>query len=389
LWASLRALPRAAWILFFGTFLNKFGAFVMPFLTLYLTQQGYTLSQTGIAVGAYGAGQLAATLLGGIMADRFGRRRTIVLSMFSGAAAMLLLSQAHGLMFIVGLVALTGLTGELYRPAGSALLTDLVPSGQRVTAFAALRLAFNAGFAFGPAAAGFLAVFGYFWLFVGDAGTSVLYGLVALLALPQGVRSGPQGAGWGEAWRVLRRDRKLHQVLLSNFTMAVVYLQMASTFALYVTHLGFSPAVYGAIISFNGLLVVCCELPLTTFTRRFAARRMMATGYLLIGLGYALLYLAHTIPALVACMVVITLGEMVTMPMASAYVADLAPAHMRGRYLGVSGMTWAAALVVGPALGMKVFEISPTALWLGCGVLCVLAAVVISMPLNSSARRED
>src|SRR5581483_1461217 len=129
--ASLRALPRPAWILFFGTFLNKFGAFVIPFLTLYLTRQGYSLAQAGLAIGAYGAGNLVASILGGHLADKIGRRKTIVLSMFTGGGAMLLLSQARGLPSIVALAALAGLTGELYRPASSALLADLVPAGQR------------------------------------------------------------------------------------------------------------------------------------------------------------------------------------------------------------------------------------------------------------------
>src|SRR5580704_8963087 len=138
--ASLRALPRAAWILFFGTFLNKFGAFVVPFLTLYLTKQGYTITDAGIAVGAYGVGGLFASLLGGHLADKLGRRETIALSMFSGAATMMLLSQAHSFALIVGLTALAGLASEFYRPASSALLTDLVPPNQRVTAFATLRM---------------------------------------------------------------------------------------------------------------------------------------------------------------------------------------------------------------------------------------------------------
>ena len=177
--ASLRALPRPAWILCFGTFLNKFGAFVVPFLTLYLTSRGCTVGQAGLAISAYGVGNMAASLLGGHLADKLGPRKTIVLSMFSGAVVMMLLSQARSLPAIIALTALTGLTNEFYRPASTALLADLVPPGQRVTAFAALRMSFNAGFAFGPATAGFLAAFGYFWLFAGDAATSVLFGLVA------------------------------------------------------------------------------------------------------------------------------------------------------------------------------------------------------------------
>jgi len=193
LFARLRALPRAAWVLFAGTFINRFGGFVVPFLTLYLTGQGYSVTAAGQAVSAYGVGNLFASLVGGHLADRLGRRETIVLSMFSAAAAMMMLSQAHALPGIVALTFVTGLACEAYRPASGALLTDLVPAGQRLTAFAMLRVTFNAGFAFGPAMAGFLAAYGYTWLFVGDALTSALFGLIALLALPVVVQRSTNG----------------------------------------------------------------------------------------------------------------------------------------------------------------------------------------------------
>jgi len=377
LWSSLRTLPRPVWILFAGTFINKFGAFVVPFLTIYLTRQGYTVGQAALAVGAYGVGNLAAAILGGHLADKLGRRKTIVFSMFSGAIAMLLLSQARTLPAIILLTALVGLVGELYRPACSALLADLIPPGQRVTAFAMYRVAFNAGFAFGPAMAGFLAAHGFFWLFAGDALTSLLFGLVALFALPHGPRRSHRDATWAEALTVLRHDRRLHQVLLANLAIGLVFFQIASTFSLHVTQLGFSTAVYGAIFSLNGALVMVCELPLTTISRRFAARHVMALGYVLVGIGFGLNALAGGIPALALCMVIVTFGEMLTMPVSAAFVADLAPAHMRGRYLGASGLTWSFALIVGPGLGLKLYAFSTAIYWLACGGLGLLAAAII------------
>jgi MFS family permease len=374
---SLRALPRGAWILFFGTFLNKFGTFVMPFLAIYMTGLGYSPAQSGIAIGAYGVGTLGACLLGGYLADRFGRRKTIVLSMFSAAVAMLCLSQTRSLSMIVLFSGLAGLVGELYRPASSALLADLVPPGQRVTAFAAYRMSLNAGFAFGPATAGLLAKHSFLWLFVGDALTSVLYGVVAWFALPSGLQGErASGTGW-ETLRVLREDRRFRQVLLAVLAVGVVFVQVLSTMSLEITRSGFSPATYGLIISLNGILIVLCELPLTTITKLYPSRRVMAVGFLLIGAGFASNVLPRTLPLLVLTTILFTFGEMTSMPISGAYVANLAPAHQRGLYMGAYGMVWATAFVFGPSLGMLLFSVNHTLLWLVCGGLGILAAAVI------------
>jgi MFS family permease len=375
----LRALPREAWLLFLGTFLNKFGAFVVPFLAIYMTRLGYNSARAGMAVGAYGVGMLIACILGGYLADRFGRRKTIVLSMFSGAGVMLCLSQAGSFPAIVLLACLAGLTAELYRPAASALLTDLVPTGQRVTAFAAYRLAFNAGWAFGPATAGLLARESFFLLFAGNALASVLYGLLAWFALPAGLRSTRAGNTLRETFRVLRDDWRFRQVLCASLGVGLVFVQVFSTMSLEITRSGFGPSVYGLLVSLNGLLVVLCELPLTTLTTRYPARRVMALGYLLIGVGFASNVLPRTLPLLVLTTALFTLGEMVSMPVAGAYVADLAPIQQRGLYMGTYGLVWALAFVAGPSLGMILYSASALSLWVLCGLLGIVAASAITL----------
>ena len=375
--SSLRALPRAAWILFAGTFINRFGSFVIPFLVIYLRGRGFTEGDAALALTSYGLGHFAASVLGGYLADRIGRRKTIALSMFSSAASMLLLSQAESLGAIAALTALTGLTAELYRPASSALLTDLVPPEHRVTAFAAYRWALNAGFAFGPATAGFLAERSFTWLFVGDAITSALFGVVAWVALPHGLRASGASAAWSEAWRVMRHDRRLHKLMLAQFAIALVFLQMTSTFSLHVRDCGFLPATYGLLISLNGVLIVFLELPLTSFTQRWPRRPTIAAGYLLIGLGFALAGWSRTMPMLLLVVVIFTLGEMIAMPVASAYVADSIPPAMRGRYMGAFGLMWALGLTFGPSAGVQLHAHAPLLLWIACGALGVIAAAVV------------
>ena len=375
---SLGTLPRAVWILFFGIFLNKFGTFVVPFLSIIMIQRGFTAGDAGLALSALGAGHFAAAIIGGHLADAIGRRLTIVCSMFSVAVAMLCLSQARDLTAIVLWSGLAGLTGEFYRPASSALLVDLTPPEHRVPAFAAYRIAFNAGWACGPVVGGLLASQSFFWLFAGDAATSVLFGLVAWLALPKGRQARVPRDSRNGFWAMVRFDRPFHQVLLSSLFVGLVYVQIIGAFGLAIHARGLSNTAYGLLMSINGTLVVLFELPLTTLTRRFPARRAMAAGYVLIGAGFgSLVWARHAGDFALACGL-FTLGEMIAMPVSIAYVADLTPEHLRGRYMGVYGLTWALALTAGPALGAFLFAWNPAFLWgssLGMG--CLAAAIIL------------
>jgi MFS family permease len=376
--ASLRSLPRPVWILFAGTFLNKFGAFVIPFLSLYMTKRGFSIREAGVAMGAYGVGHFIACAVGGQLADSLGRRPTIVISMFSTAIIMASLSLAHSFGAIVTLTMLAGLTGELYRPASSALLADLVPQGQRVRAYSAYRISFNAGWAFGPATAGFLAKYSFTWLFIGDAITSALFGLIALFALPSGLGGARKEANWTEAFQVMRRDRRFQSVLVASLLIGIVFFQMIATFGLHLTHIGFSATTYGMLISMNGLLVVLCELPLTTLSQRAGFERSMIVGYFCVAIGFGALGFMTALPSIIACLILFTIGEMLTMPLAVAQIADLAPANMRGRYMGTYGFTWAASLTFAPLIGSTLLAAHPAALWLTCAASALAAAAVIA-----------
>jgi MFS family permease len=210
--------------------------------------------------------------------------------------------------------------------------------------------------------------------------TSILFGMVAWFALPHGVRANKSESGWPEALKVIAVDRRFHQFLIASLAIGLVFFQMSSTFGLHVTRTGISDSWYGLILSMNGLLVVAFELLITTFSQRFPARKAMAFGFVLIGVGFASNALAESVPAFALAMIVFTFGEMAAMPVASAYVADLAPEHMRGRYMGVNGFVWALALVFGPSLGVLIYERNATGLWLTCGALGLFAAFVISRP---------
>lgn len=383
--ADLRALPRAFWVLVAGTFVNRFGSFVYPFLTIFLGRRGLSLWEIGAVIAGYGAGGLVASLGGGWFADRFGRRNTIVAGTWANAASVFALYFAPNTPALVVLTVLAGISGGFYQPAAGALVADLVPEPCRLAAFAVMRQSANAGFAFGTAAAGFLVSHSTFWLFAGDALTTAAFGVIALLMLPHGLRATSTQARWAEALRHIRDDRRFWALFAAQFLTSIVFSQFVSSYAREVTvhrdmHLwSLHPEqIFGTLIGWNGMMVLLFELPITRITRHVDPRRAMCWGYALIGLGFASNILHLGFAGLFVGMTVFTIGEMLSMPMISTWVTHLAPESMRGRYIGALGTAWSGAGMFGPALGLQVHGYNPSLLWLGCGALGVCSAVILA-----------
>ncbi|HEX9121819.1 MAG TPA: MFS transporter [Actinomycetota bacterium] len=370
-------MPRSAWILFAGSFVNRLGTFVLPFLTLYLTRRGYSAPQAGLAIAGYGLGGILSQAVGGLLADRIGRRNAITTSMFAASGLTLVLWRATSLAVIYPLMVCLGATAELYRPAAGALIADLVPSAQRVTAFTLYRLAVNVGWACGLALGGFLALHSFSLLFVGDAATSAGFGVIAAVFLPHGVRTARhEERHRASATRSILADRGFLLFLGAVLLTAAVYSQNVSTLPLHVRDAGYAPSTYGLLQALNGIIVVLFELPVTAWTQHRPRNRMIALGQLLIGLGFMSLVIARTVPTLLAMILIWTLGEMIESPVASALAADRAPEHARGRYQSAYGGMFGLAWMLGPVVGTSVYAASPDALWLGCGVVGALGAAL-------------
>ena len=382
--SEIRALPRGAWILFAETLVNRLGTFVLVFLVLWLTRIGWSPGMAGLAVSVYGLGGLVASLAGGWLADRIGRRRTIAASMFSSAAVVLSLPHASGVGAVFTLAGLAGLTSELYRPAASGLLSDLIPPGHRVPGFAIYRLAINLGHGIGPAIGGLVAERSFEWVFAADAATSVAAGIVALVALPEGRRSTRAEDPPGGFRGALAADRSFLLFLVATVLVTLVAFQSTASFPLQLRERGLTTVHYGLLMSLNGVLVVLLELPLVGWTRRLPPRPVMAFGIALTGLGFWLTAWADTLAFFALTVTVWTLGEIVFTPVAAAHVGDVAPDALRGRYYGAWSLTHSVAIVFGPGLGTALYAVSPTGLWASCAAVCLLGALLV---LLASPRR--
>jgi len=377
-------LPRTLWLLLAARTVNRLGAFSVSFLTVLISTDFRAGVETaGLVTAAFGLATIPSRLIGGRLADRMGRRRTIVLGL-TGCAA------AQSLAQVTTCAVLLGLAFELYEPPSQAIIADSVGPAERVRAYSLL----NASLALGGMGAGLLAValgrWGLRWLFVADAVSCLVCAVVMRATLPGDPRRlgrtsagevgevGEVGGAVGDAVEVRPwRDRRLLVLLGFGTLYALVYLVVMMGLPLSLARRGMAPADAGVLFTASAATVVATQ-PLLRLKRltELSAPAAPALGYLLLGTGLAGYAVAHAPAASLAATVVWSLGDLLMLGYAYALAASLAPPGGIGRYLAVYGISWGIAGVAAPIVGTQLLERGgPVALWSTMAVLCLALAL--------------
>lgn len=393
-WRDLKGMPRGVWVLFATTLVNRAGTMVLPFLVLYLTRDlGFTAGQAGAVLGLYGFGALVSAALSGRLSDVLGPMHVIRDSLFATGAILLVFPFARTHSAVVAMTFGLSLAAEAFRPASLAVVADLVTPAQRKPAFALTRLAINLGMSIGPALGGFLATVSFHSLFLVNGTSSLLAGVVLLLALRRAPvhrghtevePGGPVELPSRRAWS----DSRLLFFLAAVFPVAIVFFQHLSSMPLYlVRDLRLSEIDYGLFFTINTLLIVALEVPINSATAHWPHRRALALGAFLFGAGFGALAFAWDFWSVAATVVIWTFGEMFLFPSLAAYVTDIAPKSRRGEYMGLTQMAISLAFAVGPWAGTAVLaRFGGRTLWLASFALGLLAtAMMLRLPDEAPA----
>ena len=378
--AALAAYPRPFWMLVVGTFVNRTGLVVLPFLALYLTgQRGFSVAQATLAVSLYGAGSFAGGFAGGWLSDRVGRRPVLLASLAGAAVPVALLPAAPTYAAVASCAFAFGLLAEMYRPAVSAAVADMLPDERQPQAYAIVYWAINLGAAVGPALGGLIAARSYAGLFWLEGATLLGYAAIVLVAVPETrPETGADGAARTLSLGPLARDASLAALAVAVLLVGIGFFQLFSALPLTMAAAGMSELEFGLVVTVNGGLIVLVGLPVAAFVGRRLTSGLVPGAVLLVAVGLALTATAETFWAFAAFAVIWTLGEMAFLPVVPTLVSRMAPAALRGSYQGVYHASWGLAKAVGPALGGLVLTAAgPTELWLGAGALAGVAAVVL------------
>jgi MFS family permease len=363
---------------------------VLPFLSLYLTRDlDLSAADAGVIIGCFGLGSMAGSFIGGWLSDRVDPVRVQELSLLASGFGFLAFTRLETFTALAGGVLVLAAISDAFRPALMAAVAHRSSPEIRARAFALIRLAANLGMAIGPAAAGLLAIYGYVWIFVGDALTCWA-AAVMLLATLRVDGSGGNDDRRQTSGRVASpwRDLPFLGFMLLLVVLAIAFFQVWSTVPLYLkSFYGMSERSIGLLLALNALIIVLAEMLLIRAVENRDRMRMVGLGAFLVCGGLAVLPFGPGWMVAVVFMVVLTVGEMLSMPIANAVVAERAGAGSVGRYMGVYTLTFSTAFVIGPIAGTAIYQHSgPQALWYGvgiAGVFLALAFSALSRPLRS------
>jgi MFS family permease len=389
----LARLPSPVRLLITGTLINKVGTFIVPYLTIVLLRE-FRLSETEAArlLFAYGAGSIVSILAGGWLTDRLGRRVTLMVSLFGSGLLAFGMGFAPSARVFVPLLVLLGFVADLYRPAASAIIGDLLPSEERASGFAALRLAVNLGFALGMAMGGLLADWNWRWLFFGDGLTTLLYGCVVYLRIPETRPEEAEAprAPSGSAPENPLLDGVYLQMVSVAFIFSLIFFSHISVMPLTITvSAGYPALVYGLLVGMNGLLIAVFEISMVERLKPFRRLRTAALGYMLVSFGFAAVGLVMHWAWFLGAVLLWTAGEILASPQQMAFIADWAPPRARGRYLSLYQATWSLAFAVNPVLFLPLHaRLGERRFW-GLMLLLGAPAALLLLRLDRTADRPE
>ena len=377
--------PRLFWVIVGVRFVDGIGGTLLfPFFALYITQKfNVGMTQAGILLGISSLFGLVGSMFGGALTDKFGRKQLILFGLVFSAISTLGFGLVNDLNILYPLVIVVGLLSSVSHPAHEAMIADILPEKKRQEGFGILRVVANFSWIIGPTIGGFLANINFFYLFVIDAIISCIVAVIIYRTVPE-TKPEPHAHEKSESflqtvtgYRFVLRDTAFVSFIIANIIMLIVYQQMYGSLSVYLRdNHGINPQGYGFLMSTSAITVILFQFWLTRKIKHQPPFLMMAFGTVFYVIGFTLFGLVTTFILFALNIVIITIGEMIVVPTSQALVAGFAPEEMRGRYMAVSGLSWAIPSTIGPAAAGYILDnYNPNLLWYIGGILCGLSVL--------------
>ncbi|MEN6530102.1 MAG: MFS transporter [Anaerolineaceae bacterium] len=382
---TAKEFPRKFWLVIGVSFIDHVGGTMLfPFFSLYITQKfNVGMTEAGIVLGLFAITGLIGQMVGGALTDKFGRRKLIIFGLVFSAISTLTLGFINKFSVLIPLVVVIGLLSDIAGPAHNAMIGDILPESKRQEGFGIMRVIGNLAWIIGPTIGGFVADRSFLALFIIDAVISCIVAFLFFLFISE---TKPEAhpdtkvesifttfKGYGK----VLRDSSFIAFLVASMLMGLVYQQMYNSLSVYLRdNHGIDPKGYGFLLTASAIVVILFQFSMTRLIKDKAPFKMMAFGTIFYAIGFSMFGFVNQYWFFVLAIVVVTIGEMIVVPTSQTLAMGFAPEEMRGRYMGVFGVTWSIPATIGPGLaGVILDNLNPNLLWYIGGGLCLLSVL--------------
>jgi len=377
--------PNTFKVLVLATFIDRFGSFLLfPFFALYVTAHfNVGMIQVGFLFSVFSAGNIIGGIIGGALADKYGRRDMILVGLIASGVSSIFMGLVDDLNIFYIVAAFAGLMGNFGGPARQAMVADLLPNEKQAEGFGILRVAVNLSAVIGPIFGGIIATQSYLLLFIADAVSSLITGIIVFFVIPETKPEKKEGEAEETVvksvigYKEVLKDWKYMLFLSVSAITVIVYMQMNATLSIFLRDVhGFPTLYFGFLLSMNAVMVVLFQFWITRKMSKYSPMKVMAVGTLFYMVGFSMYGFVSEPYLFFIAMVIITIGEMIEMPIGQTAAAFFAPEDKRARYMAMFGFHWAIPNLFAILLAGLVMEhIGPSWVWYFAGILSLFAVV--------------
>lgn len=375
--------PNPFKVLILATFIDRLGGFLLfPFFSVYLIDHfNVTIVEVGFLFFIFALGSIIGSTIGGALTDKYGRRSMLLFGLISSGIGSILMGIVNDLFLFFLIAAVLGILGDLGGPARQAMVVDLLPEDKRADGFGLLRVAVNLAAVGGPILGGLLYRYSYLILFISDAVSSLITALIVFIVIPETKPEKQDDKPEESIIKTLKgyieviKDYVFILFLIVSALTVLVYMQMNSTLSVFLWEMyNFPLEWFGALLSMNALMVVALQFWITRRIAKYAPMKMMALGTILYMIGFGMYGFVSEWYLFFVAMAILTVGEMIVIPVSQAVVARFATEDKRGRYMAVYGFHWSIPTLFGVSGASFIyFFIGPNWVWYIAGLLCLTA----------------
>lgn len=386
-------LPKSIFILFLAQIVSASGNFVFPFLAIFFTKTlMFNEQKAGFYIMLATAAKVPGLLLGGKLADVFGRKKIFILFSLLSAFFIFLCLLVKQIIFIPWFLTISAVFNGANYPAMKAMVADLTNRENRKAAFSLLYLGMNIGFAIGPFIAGLIYNKYLNFLFIGDTITTLISVLLVYFLISESFpmpgqqksvllsENGNERAEEGSIVKVLL-SRPYLVIFALIFTLySFIYVQSEFTLPIQMIKIfgENGPQYFGTIMTINGIVVIFLTVIIISFTRKIKPILNVSLAGTLYAIGFGMIFFSKSLFLFIFSTVLWTLGEIIASTYSDVYIINHTPITHRGRFSAIIHILIGSGFIFGPYLsGLFISNYEVENVWLVVFVVAIISSLLM------------